>query len=84
MEVVEQACSAPNVVLGETLPNVAKDMDIYSIRQPLGVTAGITPFNFPAMIPLWVRAPLSSQRPGQENGAARCSHWPWYPGTRCC
>ena len=40
--------------MGETLPAVAKDMDIVSQRLPLGVTAGITPFNFPAMIPLWV------------------------------
>ena len=51
MEVVEQACSITNLQLGETLPNVSKDMDIYSVRVPLGVTAGITPFNFPAMIP---------------------------------
>ena len=53
-EVVEHACSIPTLLMGETLPSVAKDMDIYSIRQPLGVTAGICPFNFPAMIPLWM------------------------------
>jgi len=41
--------------MGENLEEVAADMDTYSIRQPLGVVAGITPFNFPAMIPLWVR-----------------------------
>ena len=40
--------------MGETLPAVAKDMDTYSYRQPLGVAAGICPFNFPAMIPLWM------------------------------
>jgi malonate-semialdehyde dehydrogenase (acetylating)/methylmalonate-semialdehyde dehydrogenase len=40
--------------LGETLPGIAKDMDIHSYRVPLGVCAGITPFNFPAMIPLWM------------------------------
>eukprot|EP00733_Pompholyxophrys_punicea_P000993 Pompholyxophrys_punicea_v1_NODE_410_length_2029_cov_5.220365.p2 type:complete len:110 gc:universal NODE_410_length_2029_cov_5.220365:1122-1451(+) len=40
--------------MGETLPSVAKDMDVYSIRQPLGVVGAITPFNFPAMIPLWM------------------------------
>lgn len=39
---------------GETMPNVAKDMDTMSYRLPLGVTAGICPFNFPAMIPLWM------------------------------
>ena len=54
-EVVEHCCSIPSLNLGETLANVAKDMDIYTVRLPLGVTAGITPFNFPAMIPLWVR-----------------------------
>jgi len=51
---VEHACSVPSLQLGETLPNVSRDMDTYSIRVPLGVTAGITPFNFPAMIPLWM------------------------------
>lgn len=40
--------------MGETLSNVAKDLDIHSYRVPLGVTAGIVPFNFPAMIPLWM------------------------------
>jgi malonate-semialdehyde dehydrogenase (acetylating)/methylmalonate-semialdehyde dehydrogenase len=54
LQVVEHACSAASLQLGETLPNVSKDMDTYSIRVPLGVTAGITPFNFPAMIPLWM------------------------------
>ena len=55
LQVVEHACSVTSLLLGETMPGVSKDMDIYSIRVPLGVTAGITPFNFPAMIPLWVR-----------------------------
>uniref|UniRef100_A0A914W4U7 Probable methylmalonate-semialdehyde/malonate-semialdehyde dehydrogenase [acylating], mitochondrial n=1 Tax=Plectus sambesii TaxID=2011161 RepID=A0A914W4U7_9BILA len=54
LQVVEHACSVASLQLGETLPNVSKDMDTYSIRVPLGVTAGITPFNFPAMIPLWM------------------------------
>jgi malonate-semialdehyde dehydrogenase (acetylating) / methylmalonate-semialdehyde dehydrogenase len=40
--------------MGEFVEGVSADMDCYSIRQPLGVCAGITPFNFPAMIPLWV------------------------------
>lgn len=42
------------MLMGETLSNVATDMDIYSYRTPLGVTGGIVPFNFPAMIPLWM------------------------------
>lgn len=46
IEVVEHAASAPNLLMGEHLP-VANDMDTYTIRQPLGVTAGIMPFNFP-------------------------------------
>ncbi|KAJ1353670.1 putative methylmalonate-semialdehyde dehydrogenase [acylating], mitochondrial, partial [Parelaphostrongylus tenuis] len=54
LQVVEHACSVPSLMLGETLPNVSRDMDTYSWRIPLGVTAGICPFNFPAMIPLWM------------------------------
>jgi len=53
-EVVEHSCSVTSLQLGETLPGIAKDMDTMSYRIPLGVCAGITPFNFPAMIPLWV------------------------------
>ena len=52
---VEHACSITSLQLGETLGSVTKDMDTYTYREPLGVCAGITPFNFPAMIPLWVR-----------------------------
>ncbi|KAI1702142.1 aldehyde dehydrogenase family domain-containing protein [Ditylenchus destructor] len=58
LQVVEQACASANLLLGEHLPNISKDMDTYSLRVPLGVTAGICPFNFPAMIPLWM-FPLS-------------------------
>ena len=54
IEVVEHCCSIPSLQLGETMSQIAKDMDTHTYRQPLGVTAGITPFNFPAMIPLWV------------------------------
>ena len=54
LEVVEHACSIGNLQLGEFAENVASGVDTYSIRQPLGVCAGITPFNFPAMIPLWM------------------------------
>jgi malonate-semialdehyde dehydrogenase (acetylating)/methylmalonate-semialdehyde dehydrogenase len=54
LQVVEHACSATSLLLGEYMPSVAKDMDTYSLRLPLGVTAGIAPFNFPAMIPLWM------------------------------
>ena len=54
LEVVEHACSIGTLTLGEYAENVAGNVDTYFIRQPLGVCAGITPFNFPAMIPLWM------------------------------
>ncbi|NSL87137.1 CoA-acylating methylmalonate-semialdehyde dehydrogenase [Chitinophaga sp. Mgbs1] len=54
IEVVEHACNIPTLMMGETVENVARGVDTYSYVQPLGVCAGITPFNFPAMIPLWM------------------------------
>ncbi len=54
IEVVEQAANVPSNMMGETVSNVAGDIDTYSYIQPIGVCAGITPFNFPAMIPLWM------------------------------
>ena len=54
IEVVEQACNIPALMMGETVENVARNIDTSSYMQPLGVCAGITPFNFPAMIPLWM------------------------------
>lgn len=53
-EVVEHACSFTSLGMGETMENVARNVDIYSYRAPLGVMAGVAPFNFPAMIPLWM------------------------------
>ncbi|WCE28456.1 CoA-acylating methylmalonate-semialdehyde dehydrogenase [Vibrio sp. SCSIO 43137] len=54
IEVVEQAANICSAMMGETVENVATNIDGYSYTQPLGVCAGITPFNFPAMIPLWM------------------------------
>ena len=54
IEVVEYACSATSMAMGETVENVAHGIDTYSLIQPIGVCAGITPFNFPAMVPLWM------------------------------
>ena len=54
LEVVEHACSIGTLQFGEFAENVAGGVDTYTIRQPIGVCAGITPFNFPAMIPLWM------------------------------
>jgi len=53
-EVVEMACAAPTLLTGELLPNIARGIDGELARHPLGVCVGITPFNFPAMIPLWM------------------------------
>ena len=57
LEVVEFATGIPHLLKGEYSDNAGGGIDVYSMRQPLGVTAGITPFNFPAMIPLWKAAP---------------------------
>jgi malonate-semialdehyde dehydrogenase (acetylating)/methylmalonate-semialdehyde dehydrogenase len=57
LEVVEFACGIPHLLKGEFTESAGPGIDMYSMRQPLGVVAGITPFNFPAMIPLWKCAP---------------------------
>jgi malonate-semialdehyde dehydrogenase (acetylating)/methylmalonate-semialdehyde dehydrogenase len=54
LEVVEFACGIPHLIKGEYSDQVGTGVDTYSMRQPLGVCAGITPFNFPAMVPLWM------------------------------
>jgi malonate-semialdehyde dehydrogenase (acetylating)/methylmalonate-semialdehyde dehydrogenase len=58
MEVVEFACGIPDLLKGEHSENVGTGVDAFSLRQPLGVVAGITPFNFPVMVPLWM-APVA-------------------------
>jgi malonate-semialdehyde dehydrogenase (acetylating) / methylmalonate-semialdehyde dehydrogenase len=54
MEVVEYATAAPELLKGDFTEQAGRDIDAYSMRQPLGVCAGITPFNFPVMVPLWM------------------------------
>lgn len=54
LEVVEFACGIPSLLKGSYSEGVAKGIDSYAVRQPLGVCAGITPFNFPAMVPMWM------------------------------
>ncbi|HSC26519.1 MAG TPA: CoA-acylating methylmalonate-semialdehyde dehydrogenase [Vicinamibacterales bacterium] len=54
IEVVEFVCGAPHLLKGEFAPTVGRDVDTYSRLEPIGVCAGITPFNFPAMVPLWM------------------------------
>jgi len=54
LEIVEFACGIPQMLKGEFTENVGTNIDSWSMRQPLGVCAGITPFNFPAMVPMWM------------------------------
>jgi malonate-semialdehyde dehydrogenase (acetylating)/methylmalonate-semialdehyde dehydrogenase len=54
LEVIEFACGAPHLLKGEFADSIGSGIDSYSLRQPLGVAAGITPFNFPAMVPMWM------------------------------
>jgi malonate-semialdehyde dehydrogenase (acetylating)/methylmalonate-semialdehyde dehydrogenase len=54
IEMVEFACGIPSLLMGESIENIARGIDCDTIRQPLGVCVGITPFNFPAMVPLWM------------------------------
>jgi malonate-semialdehyde dehydrogenase (acetylating)/methylmalonate-semialdehyde dehydrogenase len=54
VEMVEFACGIPSLLMGQVLDNVAADVDCETVRHPIGVCAGITPFNFPAMVPLWM------------------------------
>ena len=79
LEVAEFACGIPHLMKGEYTEGAGPGIDIYSLRQPLGVVAGITPFNFPAMIPMWKFAPAiacgnapntSANPPVFENGSA--------------
>ncbi len=80
LEVVEVCLGAPHMLKGEYTESAGTGIDVYSMRQPLGVVAGITPFNFPAMIPLWKAGPAlasgnasSSSRPS----ATRPCHCAW-------
>jgi malonate-semialdehyde dehydrogenase (acetylating) / methylmalonate-semialdehyde dehydrogenase len=57
LEVIEYCCGIPELLKGEFSEQASSGIDVYSIRQPLGVVAGITPFNFPAMVPMWMWAP---------------------------
>ncbi|MDA8310538.1 MAG: CoA-acylating methylmalonate-semialdehyde dehydrogenase [Actinomycetota bacterium] len=56
LENVDYACGIPNLLAGRYAERASTGVDVYSVRQPLGVVAGITPFNFPAMVPLWMSA----------------------------
>jgi malonate-semialdehyde dehydrogenase (acetylating)/methylmalonate-semialdehyde dehydrogenase len=57
IEVIEYVCGIPELLKGDFSEQASSGIDVFSIRQPLGVVAGITPFNFPAMVPMWMWAP---------------------------
>ena len=78
LEVVEFACGAAHLLKGEASEAVGTGVDSHSLRQPLGVAAGITPFNFPAMVPMWM-FPLALAcgnafilKPSEKDPSARC------------
>ncbi|MAT69923.1 MAG: methylmalonate-semialdehyde dehydrogenase (CoA acylating) [Planctomycetaceae bacterium] len=54
LEMIEFACGAPSMLMGDTLPNIAAEVDAETVRHPVGVCVGITPYNFPFMVPLWM------------------------------
>src|SRR5437868_6323748 len=54
IQMVEVACGMPSLMMGDSLNDIARDIDCHTIRVPIGVCAGITPFNFPAMVPMWM------------------------------
>ena len=68
LEVIEYCIGAPQMLKGEFTDSAGPGIDMYSMRQPLGVAAGITPFNFPAMIPMWKMGPALAC--GNEIGRA--------------
>jgi malonate-semialdehyde dehydrogenase (acetylating)/methylmalonate-semialdehyde dehydrogenase len=83
LEVVEHACSIGSLQMGEFAENVAGGVDTYTLRQPIGVCAGITPFNFPAMIPLWM-FPMAIVcgntfvlKPSEQDPLSTVQLWSW-------
>ena len=54
LEMVEFSCGIPSMIVGDTMPNIARDVDAETNRHPVGVCVGITPYNFPSMVPMWM------------------------------
>src|SRR6202023_4015393 len=54
LDVVDFVCGVPSQMMGQTLTDISRDVDCHAIREPLGVVVGIPPFNFPALVPLWM------------------------------
>ena len=85
LEVVEHAAGIGNLQQGGYIENVASSVDMYTVQQPIGVCAGITPFNFPAMIPLWM-FPMAIAtgntfilKPSEQNPIVTMRLIPWMP-----
>ena len=77
LENVEFACGIPQLIKGDYSEQAAGGIDVYSIRQPLGVVAGITPFNFPAMVPMWMFAnALACGNTSSRSPVRRTRPWP--------
>src|SRR3546814_10899981 len=62
LDVIEFCCGIPHVLKGEYTQGAGPGIDVYSMRQPIGIGVGITPFNFPAMIPMWMFGDRKSTR----------------------
>ena len=79
LENIEFACGIPNLLKGGYSEQASTGVDVYSIKQPLGVVAGITPFNFPAMVPMWMFANALAcgntfvLKPSEKDPSAACS-----------
>lgn len=84
LEVVEAAAGIAPFMMGETVENVASGIDCYSVRQPLGVVAGICPFNFPAMVPLWMFPMACTAGVAQCPGARHTSSGAAAAGAQPC
>ena len=89
LENIEFACGVPNLMKGGFSEQASSGVDVYSIKQPLGVVAGITPFNFPAMVPMWMFANALAcgntfiLKPSEKDPSASTSMWFLAPPSAC-
>ena len=90
LEVIEFACGIPHLLKGDYSDQVSTGIDVFSFREPLGVVAGITPFNFPVMVPLWM-APMAIAtgnafilKPSERDPSASHAAGQALEGRRAC
>ena len=82
LEVIEFCCGIPHILKGEYTQGAGPGIDVYSMRQPIGIGAGITPFNFPAMIPMWMFGPAIATgnafilKPSERDPSVPASGYP--------